>query len=304
MSPHTRFRNGFTLVELLVTMAVIAVLVALLLPAVNHVREAARRAQCKNNTHQIITALHQYHERSRVFPPGWIGVTNRQHDVNGTSGLGWGAQILPQLEEQNVLNMLDRNLSITNSANVTARAANIPTYRCPSDASSPDIWQIAQNPAAPVNPDLPVNLALSNYVGCYGSGNLHECEDDALGSQCVGNGCFYLNSRVKIEEIKDGSSSTIAIAERKSTATMTPPWYSTWVGAAPGGEESIARILGSTDHRPNSTEHIEDFSSGHGEGIHVGLADGSTKFVANNVEPTIYNGLGTITGKEYIPDIW
>src|SRR5271169_2774298 len=100
-TPRQRSRSprGFTLIELLVVIAIIGVLVALLLPAVQAAREAARRTQCRNNLHQIGIALHNYHDAFLMFPPGWIGVTNLQLDVNGGSGLAWSSLILPQIEQ-------------------------------------------------------------------------------------------------------------------------------------------------------------------------------------------------------------
>jgi len=302
MSLPKRSLRGFTLVELLVVMAIIAALVALLLPAVQNAREASRRTQCKNNMHQIVIALHDYHTQYKVLPPGWIGVTNRQHDVNGLSGLGWAAMLLNQLEQGNIWDRINRDESITSASNAATRGMIPAVFRCPSD-NSPDTWQIELEPPK-VNPDLPVMLPIANYVACYGAADLHQCEGKPVGDQCVGDGAFYLNSSVRIDTIAsaDGTSTTILFSERVTDETQTPKWYSTWLGAAQAGEEAIARILGSTDHPPNRRNHLEDFSSNHGEGIHIGLADGAIRFVGDSIEPNLFKGMGTIRGKEVIPD--
>lgn len=302
MSTTRRSSRGFTLIELLVTMAVIAVLVALLLPAVQNVRESARRTQCQNNMKQIVLGLHEYHQKYKMFPSGWIGVTNQQFDVNGKSGFSWGTMILDELEQVNVLSTMDLKESVTASVNTTARTSLLAVFRCPSDSISDPIWQIDLE-AGKTNPDLPVPMPVANYVGCFGSSDLHDCEDDPPGTQCVGDGILYHNSSVRIESIKDGSSTTMIVGERKTDEDQNPKWISTWIGAAPGGVEAVARVLGVTDHNPNLSVHFEDFSSPHADGLFIGLADGGVKYIANEIDAVIYKGLGTIKGKEIIPDL-
>src|SRR5215468_3710116 len=93
-----KHRRGFTLIELLVVVAIIAVLIGLLLPAVQRVREAAARAKCKNNLKQIALALHHYHGVQQAFPPGYMSGVAATGDDTGP-GWGWAAHILPQLEQ-------------------------------------------------------------------------------------------------------------------------------------------------------------------------------------------------------------
>ena len=106
-------RRGFTLIELLVVIAIIAILIALLLPAVQQAREAARRTQCRNNLKQLGLAMHNYHDVFLTFPSGWIAVDAGVPSAHaGTSGLGWGAMLLPQIDQANLYELFNPNVSI------------------------------------------------------------------------------------------------------------------------------------------------------------------------------------------------
>ena len=121
-------QRAFTLIELLVVIAVISVLVALLLPAVQAAREAARATQCRNNTKQIVLALHNYHDRMNVFPSGWTAEQIKNHH-----GWGWGAMILPELEQSALFNALSMAESITSNNNKPVLKTQVSTYVCPPD---------------------------------------------------------------------------------------------------------------------------------------------------------------------------
>ena len=239
-------RRGFTLIELLVVISIIAVLVALLLPAVQAAREAARRLQCVNNLKQMGIALHNYEsgigsfpsgEISRLVNPAWVIPAGNCNAAPPELGPGWGmfALVFPYLEQQNTANALNFNLAIADPANLTARETRVALYVCPSDPGSVPaaIYDCGDPPAAGNTPALMLgNLGPSSYVGVLGGGNKNN-PDPLCG--CYEwqpfNGMFHRNSRVRIAEISDGSSNTVGIGERDNRFVL-----GSWVGVLPGAE--------------------------------------------------------------------
>ena len=224
-------RHGFTLVELLVVVAIVASLVGLLLPAIQAAREAARRMQSLNNLKQIGVGLHLYHETSRCLPPGfrstttgsWSGGSN---DAVPESGPGWSffASILPFLEESGVHAMIRQNLPIADPLNQAARESVISTFVDPGDSAPRliDITDSGSPPAAGNTPSVITRAALCSYAGCLGT---RAYEEQPF------TGVFHRNSKVRFSEITDGLSKTIGVGERMGRHTR-----SSWAGVVPGQE--------------------------------------------------------------------
>jgi prepilin-type N-terminal cleavage/methylation domain-containing protein len=301
-----RARRGFTLIELLVVIAIIAVLIALLLPAVQAARNAARRTQNRNNLKQIGLALHNYHDVHRTLPPGWIGVTNGLQDWNGGNGWCWATLMLSFMEQNNMYRQLNLLASVTSPANNAVYLANPlqGSFRNPNDIG-PETFTI-MTPSVP-GPATPICvLPNSNYVGNWGSTDADNCYSLPVGAPCVGNGVFYLNSRVRLRDITDGTSQTFLVGQHKTEAQPTPSfggdtfaWFSTWVGVVPNAESSISRVLGVADHVPNDpAHHQDDFSGIYDPGAHFCFCDGSVGFISENMDKAVFQSMATIQGGE------
>ncbi|WP_397570362.1 DUF1559 domain-containing protein [Schlesneria sp. T3-172] len=287
-------RQAFTLIELLVVIAIIAALIALLLPAVQQAREAARRTQCKSQLRQIGLALHNYHDNFQAIPPGWVGVTSNQVDVQGVNGWSWAARLLPQLDQSPLFNAINFGQSILAPGNAAPRSNSVAVYRCPSDIG-PRVWTITsagtQTPLA--------EIAGATYSGVFGSDEIDFCNGLAPGLPCRSDGLFYLNSFVRFVDVTDGLSNTLMVGERLSRPGAG--WLYTWTGVVSGGENPIVRILGDTDITPNrDLIHIDEFASYHVGGAQFVLGDGSVRFISNSIDLRIYQGLASRASGEII----
>jgi prepilin-type N-terminal cleavage/methylation domain-containing protein/prepilin-type processing-associated H-X9-DG protein len=288
-----RRRQAFTLIELLVVIAIIAVLMGLLVPAVQKVREAAARSQCMNNLKQVGIALHSYHDRLKRLPAGYASAVAADNSDLGP-GWGWGAYLLSDLEQAPLLQQINLNADIAAPANGSARVASLAIFRCPSD-DSPLSFNASRTQAT---------VGFSNYVGMFGT---PEITDNPGG----GNGIFYRNSKTRLLDITDGTSNTLMVGERSSDLAL-----STWTGAVTGAEVPPRRpsllgpegagvlCLGHTGdaaegHTPNNpTNHVDDFSSRHIQGVNFLFADGSVRIINNSINPVVWEALGTRAGGE------
>ena len=232
--------NGFTLVELLVVIAIIGILIGMLLPAVQAVREAARRVQCANNLRQNVLAMHNYASAHGEFPPGKndsAGATRRTFDPiirrpsNSSDGeaYAWGMFILPFVEQQN---LFDQFKAATNNWDLEAITVNgpngqplvstvIPGFICPSD-SSPD-GDFNEPWSSPTIVGNGFMHSKANYVPVAGvidssisTGVVQQLNNPTVADSQFRWGMFGNNSRTAFENIADGSSNVIALGERSS----------------------------------------------------------------------------------------
>jgi prepilin-type N-terminal cleavage/methylation domain-containing protein/prepilin-type processing-associated H-X9-DG protein len=266
-------RSAFTLIELLVVIAIIGVLVALLVPAVQKVREAAARVQCANNLKQIGLALHGFHDSNKALPPGYLATAA----YPGTSpGWGWAAFILPYLEQTALYRQL--NLAQPLSSQPAVQAV-VPIYLCPSDVVLAAAFNVTDAGLTTI-----CQAAPSSYAATVG-------QDASDVADPTGDGVFYRNSRTKFTDIVDGTSQTVMVGDRAWAQVQ-----GIWAGAPDGGvaRPGVSNLWKSASapapcltlvHNNwinilnDSDGGLDDFSSMHPGGANLVFADGSVHFI-------------------------
>lgn len=284
---HTsKAANGFTLVEFLVVVAIIGVLLGLLLPAVQRVREAAARSCCQNHLKQLGLALHNYHADNECFPPAYEA-------AGLNSGPGWGTFLLPYIEQGPLGQQVPRGAPFWGGSKAVATAAAggqtpLKIFRCPSDLG-------------PTHSASSGNFAVSNYRATCGT-----LTTIAYPAGADLGGVMYQGSRVRIPEVIDGSSNTTIIGEGKSgvprhVSTGNALSSAIWCGMsgahhAPGIGTYIwiDNVMWPTGGAPSwSRDYVDEaFNSNHANAVHYLFADGSVRGFRWQIDPALRAQMG------------
>jgi len=294
-----RDRRGFTLIELLVVIAIIAILIGLLLPAVQKIREAANRMKCANNLKQIGLAVHNFHDTVGYYPQSY-------KDLGDGPGQGsFFYLILPFIEQDNMYKLGGANLDAYNAADgsgsftnlKTAAANTIKTYLCPSDPT--------QNPTA--------TWTNGWVVGCYADNN--EVFGDPNWAGWVQDSSHNTSA-----SIADGLSNTIGVAEKyaqKCTGNggngngtlwahgQWNPWweprFNSWANRGPSSKFQVQpTISGAATVTCDPTRP----QAAHSGGMNTLLMDGSVRFVRGSIDPNTWWAACTPAGGEVLPADW
>jgi len=318
-APSTRAARGFTLVELLVVIAIIGLLVALLLPAVQAAREAARRSQCTNNLKQAGLALLNHHDAKRVFPKGTYNVIDDPSETP-QNRRSWMQDLLPFMEEDALYQQFVPYMKAGGSAlgfpqNITV----VPTLMCPSEPLNPKLKTF--NGGGGTGNGVTGSQGFSgNVVACAGSGYLNPGGSANSIKPKLVNGLLFAKSGIRIKDVVDGASHTALTGEiilspdEKDndirgryynpthggvlfTTLYTPnpsvPDRVNWCSANPVREAPCIPSQG-----PDLGNLYMSLRSYHSGGVNMGLADGSVRFIADDVDPYTYKALGSRNGGE------
>lgn len=317
--------TGFTLIELLVVISIIALLIALLLPAVQQVREAARRSQCQNNLKQMGLAFHNYHDVHGVFPKGGYGGNLSSPTLYNTSNaracrqLSWGTALLPYLDQSPLYNRWDHGLWYLEGSNQELSQTRLSVFLCPScplPALKPNGDNSSSTP----------QYARSDYSGNYGERGLRcfpstNCQNNYAtegdntgqprGVMTLQPSASFFSPTYGIKDFLDGTTTTIMLGEapnglhslwagHKNVLDQSAPINARYATSADTSWSACITIANSSIIGRLGCDFGQEFHSYHVGGAHFLFGDGSGRFISENIDIRLFSALLSRKGQEVV----
>ncbi len=315
-------RSAFTLIELLVVIAIIGILIGMLLPAVQSVREAARRIQCANNIKQISLAALNYESTNARFPAAHMQQGNPLSSENFVTGSMWSADLLPFLEQQNVHNLFPNDLPDYYSTDFYAAFGGIqqacstwiPAYRCPS---TNDPERVTEYWTSGINDRI-----TCSYLGCGSGTSFVESGPGSHVGDPESDGVMLRDDWITHSQVTDGLSNTVFFGETFSALGVlgqsdydgspqhVDHWY-IWSGDLAAVNIESSEVVGSTAARINATKIADSdvnekelsYGSFHaGGGVNLAYCDGHVRFVTETIDAVVFSAMGTRNGGETVSE--